>query len=193
LSRHGYDFDPLTDLDFHCDPAVLQQDPVVLIAGHPEFWATAMWRGLEQFLAGGGDLIMLGGNALFWRVTVSEDAAVIESRKVDASTEQIPLERRGEAWHSHDGLSGGMLVSCRMPPWELIGLATLGWIDHFTAENFGWFVVDEQRHFLFHTPREAGLKAGESFGWRAPGQLPMVLRARVGSQALCPLGASPFA
>jgi len=117
---------------------------------------------------------MLGGNSLFWGVTVADDESVMECRKIDASSDRSRPERRGEAWHSQDGHRGGLLEACGMPPWNLIGLDTLGWIDHDNAENFGWFVVT-QASTSCSTATRLRLSSGDPFGWAAPGRLPMAL------------------
>jgi N,N-dimethylformamidase len=175
LRETGYDFDPITDLDLHHDPDLLKDYKVLLIPGHPEYWSTEMWTGVARYLDGGGDMVVLAGNAVFWRVTIDEHERVIECRKVDASSDQIPPERRGEAWHSQDGKRGGMLYRSGYLPWDLVGLDSLGWIDHDNAANFGWFVADHAEHFLFHEPNETGVSEGEEFGRPANGGLPSAL------------------
>lgn len=175
LREQGYEFDAITDLDLHRDPGLLDEYSVLVIPGHPEYWTTEMWSGVAGYLDRGGDMLMLAGNSVFWRVTVEEDERVIECRKVDASSDQIPPERRGEAWHSQDGERGGMLYSSGYLPWDLVGLDSLGWIDHDNPANFGWFVADHAEHPLFHEPNETGLREGDEFGKPAAGGLPSAL------------------
>ena len=59
-----------------------------------------MYRGEEKFLRGGGNLVVLSGNTMFWRVSFNDDGTVMECRKADAAGNRVPLARRGEAWHS---------------------------------------------------------------------------------------------
>ena len=154
-------------------PEILKDYKVVVINGHNEYWSLPMYRGLEDYLRGDGRLVVLSGNALFWRVSFNAAATIMEARKVDAAGFQVPRGRRGEAWHSHDGLRGGMLRECGHPGWQLIGLDSLGYSSPGIAENFGPWVAERTEHPFFHTPEETGLKAGEKFGGAGEGRVPM--------------------
>lgn len=173
LEREGYDYQVIADHDLHLDPDQLRPHRVLVINGHNEYWSVAMYRGLEKFLAGGGRVIVLSGNSLFWRVSFSPDGAVMECRKVDAPGDQLRPDQRGEAWHSHDGQRGGLMRETGFPGGKLIGLETLGWNNQGDIRNFGPWIVDETGHPVFHTPEETGLQAGDRFGWTGEGQTPM--------------------
>lgn len=173
LERNGYEYDPISDLDLHRDPAILKGYPVVVINGHNEYWSLPMYRGLEDYLRDDGRLIVLSGNTMFWRVSFNPDGSVMECRKVDAPGLQVPTGRRGEAWHSHDGARGGLLRECGHPGWRLIGLETLGWNNQGKPENFGPFVAEATDHPFFRNPEETGLKPGDKFAWAGEGRLPM--------------------
>jgi hypothetical protein len=131
-----------------------------------------MYTGLKRYLASGGNVIVLSGNSLFWRVSFNDEESILECRKVDAPGEQVPASRRGEAWHSHDGLRGGLLRECGYPGWKLIGLETLGWNNQSDPEQFGAYVVDAADHFLFQTPQPCSVKSGQQFGHGGDGALP---------------------
>ena len=143
-----------------------------MIVGHNEYWSREMYRGVESYLRGGGNVVVLSGNTMGWRVSFDADCAVMECRKVDCPGFQMPPTRRGEAWHSHDGQRGGAQRESGMPGYRLIGLDIIGWNSHSNPKNFGPYVVDDASHFLYHTPEESGLKAGDKFGW-AEGKMPM--------------------
>ena len=108
-----------------------------------------------------------------WRVSFDEGMTVMECRKVDAAGRQVPPDRRGEAWHSQDGLRGGHQRECGMPGYRLIGLDILGWNAPSNPRNFGPYIVEDQDHFLFRTPEDSGLKNGDRFGWAGEGRFPM--------------------
>lgn len=165
LEQAGYEFDVISDLDLHRDPDLLRGYEVFLINGHSEYWSIPMYRGLEKYLAGGGNAVVLSGNSLFWRVSFNDEGTILECRKVDAPGEQLPRERRGECWHSHDGLRGGLSNECGVPGWKLIGLTTLGWNNQGSAKNFGPYVAEATDHFLFRQPEQVELKPGDKFGW----------------------------
>jgi hypothetical protein len=173
LERSGYEFDLVSDLDVDRDPGLLRRHRCVLLNGHSEYWSVPALRGLETYLRRGGNLCVFSGNTLFWRVSFDDTGTVMEGRKVDAPGDQLPPERRGECWHSHDGLRGGLLRDCGFPGWRLIGLETLGWNDQSKASNFGPYRVTNADHFLFHQPQETGLRAGDSFGHGPDGGLPL--------------------
>ncbi|MCA9712233.1 MAG: hypothetical protein KDK70_40730, partial [Myxococcales bacterium] len=161
LERRGHDFDLVTDLDLHREPDRLGRHRVLVIGGHAEYWSDAMYEGVARFLAAGGRLLCLSGNAIFWRVSIDLDELVIECRKVDCAGAQVPAHRRGEAWHSLDGRRGGLMRECDRPAARLTGLDTLGAIDPQPG-RFGPYVVEEGcDHPLL---RAAGLAPGDSLG-----------------------------
>jgi hypothetical protein len=172
LEKAGYDFDVISDLDLHQEPDLLRRYRVMIINGHSEYWSVPMYRGLERYLAGGGSVMCLSGNSLFWRVSFDASGSVMECRKVDAPGDQLPPARRGECWHSQDGWRGGMLRECGYPGWKLIGLETLGWNNQSDARQFGPFLVENPGHFLFRSPAAVGLERGAAFGQAPDGGLP---------------------
>jgi N,N-dimethylformamidase len=131
-----------------------------------------MYEGLRRYLEGGGNIVCLSGNSLFWRVSYNEEGTILECRKVDAPGEQLPHERRGECWHSHDGLRGGLMRECGYPGWKLIGLETLGWNNQSNPEQFGPYLVKQPGHFLFNHPEKVDVKAGDPVGQSPDGGLP---------------------
>lgn len=166
LEQSGYRYDVVTDLDLHRDPELLNGYRTFIINGHSEYWSLPAYHGLEKYLQRGGNVVVLSGNSMLWRVTFDADCSVIECRKVDAPGEQMKPQERGECWHSHDGLRGGFFRETEYPSYRLIGLDMLG----FAGEAaFGPYVVEQANHFLFHQPEETGLKAGDEFGQHANG------------------------
>jgi hypothetical protein len=127
---------------------------------------------VDDYLRGGGNLVVLSGNTMFWRVSFNAAGTVMEARKVDAAGFQVPRGRRGEAWHSQDGRRGGMLRECGYPGWRLIALDSLGYNSPGIAENFGPFVAERTEHPFFHTPEETGLEPGDKFGWAGDDRVP---------------------
>ncbi|MBM3844955.1 MAG: LamG domain-containing protein [Verrucomicrobia bacterium] len=173
LEEQGYDYDLVSDVDLHRDPGMLHGYKTVMIVGHNEYWSIPMYRGIESYLRTGGNLAVLSGNTLGWRVSFNEDCTVMECRKVDAPGDQVPKSRRGEAWHSQDGLRGGPARECGIPGCLLIGLDIIGWNHPANPRNFGPYLVERADHFLFHHPEKSGLKAGDAFGWAGEGRMPM--------------------
>ena len=172
LEEAGYQYDIISDLDLHRDPKILSDYPVFIINGHSEYWSIPMYEGLRKYLGQGGNVIVLSGNSVFWRVSFNEDCSILECRKVDAPGDQVPPSRRGECWHSQDGLRGGLLRECGYPGWKLIGLETLGWNNQSNPEQFGPYIVERPDHFLFQKPMPCGLKKGDAVGQGPKGALP---------------------
>jgi N,N-dimethylformamidase len=169
LEEQGYDHDVVSDLDLHRDPGLLRGYKAVMIVGHNEYWSEPMYRSLDGYLRGGGNLIVLSGNTMFWRVSFNDEGTVMECRKADAAGRQVPATRRGEAWHSDDGHRGGMMRECGLPGINLIALDCLGFNAPSQAEQFGPYVVESPEHFLFNTPEKTGLKRGDEIGLSAGG------------------------
>ena len=116
-------------------------------------------------------MILLSGNTAFWRVSFNEDASVIECRKADAPGTQVRADRRGEAWHSHDGRRGGMSRECGSPAWKLFGLEYCSLMG-VGAPGVGPYRVANPDHFLFREPNDLKLKAGDTLAGAPGGGLP---------------------
>ena len=101
-------FDCVTDEDLHNEGSALVSPYSVLLTGHhPEYWTLAMLEALEAYLDGGGNVMYLGGNGLYWVTSVAPgDPQVIEVRRGLAGSR--PWESApGEAYHSTTGEPGG--------------------------------------------------------------------------------------
>ena len=173
LMSESIDFDVASDLDLHREPSLLRRHKVVILNGHSEYWSVPALKGLGDYLRHGGNLAVLSGNSLFWRVSFDESGQVMECRKVDAPGDQLPPSRRGECWHCHDGQRGGLLRECGHHGWKLVGMETLGWNNQSEPRNFGPYIATGASHFLFHHPEETGLTEGATFGHGPDGGLPL--------------------
>lgn len=81
LEKQKYAYSVLTDWDIDQDyaadrnldilnPAVT---PVLIIGTHNEYWSQPMYDALTQYVDKGGNLMVLGGNALYKRVSLTTD------------------------------------------------------------------------------------------------------------------------
>jgi hypothetical protein len=66
-----YAYDVFTDIDLDQGIPKLVKYKVMLIDTHPEYWSDNMRTNLEAYLNGGGHLVLIGGNGLYDRVTVT--------------------------------------------------------------------------------------------------------------------------
>jgi N,N-dimethylformamidase len=161
LESNHYAYDVISDLDLHTTPGILKNYETVILPGHSEYWSIPAYNGLKSYLRNGGHLIVLSGNTMYWRVSFSPDGTVMECRKGDGVGEQVDPRRRGEIWHSDDGLRGGLMRECGFPGWQLTGLETFG-IENLLGggstppeppagdDAFGTFHVKTPKHFLWH-------------------------------------------
>ncbi len=165
LEKNNYAYDMISDLDLHSSPDILKNYKVVVLPGHSEYWSFQAYNQVKSYLSGGGRLIVLSGNTMYWRVSFDPTGTVMECRKVDAAGAEINKSRRGEAWHSDDGLRGGPMRQCGFPGWQLCGLETFGILDATPAgpsgkPDFGTFKVNVPIHSLF---QGTGITLGEPF------------------------------
>ncbi len=80
LEREGYGVDVCTDVDLHREgEALLAPYPVLLSAGHDEYWSPQMRDAVESFVSRGGNAAFFGGNTSWWQVEFADD--VTFSRK----------------------------------------------------------------------------------------------------------------
>jgi hypothetical protein len=81
LEREGYDVSYQTDVDTDVDPASLLRHRLVLVAGHDEYWSTAMRDGFDAALAAGTNLGFLGSNDAYWHIRYADDHRTIVAIK----------------------------------------------------------------------------------------------------------------
>lgn len=116
LDHQRVAYDVITDEDLHREGLPLLKDYRVIMTGtHPEYYSTAMWDGLKQWLDRGGRLMYLGGNGWYWRIAFHRHLpGVIEVRRAEDGIRTWAAEP-GEYHHSFNGELGGL--------WRRIGRA----------------------------------------------------------------------
>ena len=171
LAETGYDYDVITDLDLHQNPDILKGYKVFVINGHSEYWSIEAYYGVQKYLEEyDGNVVVMSGNTMFWRVSYDEDYSTIECRKIDAPGNPIDPSLRGESYHSDDKKQGGLMRDCGYPAWKVLGLECLGWDGE--VNSMGPFVAAGTDHFLYQRPEETGLKDGDKFGQAPDGGFP---------------------
>ena len=160
LDQNGYDYDVITDRDLDRNPELLSGYEAVVINGHSEYWSARAYNGLDAYLSGGGDALVLSGNTMFWRVSFDESDEVMEVRKYGTKIGGRKLAQIGELYHSHDFKRGSLMRFCGYPAWKVVGLTCIGWGGAFKP-----YQVNQPNHFLFNTPNRVGLKEGDTFGF----------------------------
>lgn len=166
LEQNGYEYDMVGDLDVHRHPEILSGYELVMLNGHSEYWSAEEFAAFDKYLCQGGDVAVLSGNTLCWRVSYNDDNSIMECRKLNAFAGGRPGCTMGEIWHSQDGRRGSLARECGMPAWQLLGLDSLGF---WGAEANVLYAVRQPAHPLFQGPEPTGLADGQPFGGAADG------------------------
>lgn len=129
LEHHGYAYDVATDHDLAADRDLLKGYQVVLTGSHPEYWSEQGLDDLEDFVAGGGRLMYLGGNGFYWVVSYRDgEPHLMEVRKGEAGMRAWQSEP-GEYYHQTSAERGGIWRNRARPPQKLTGVG-------FTTQGF---------------------------------------------------------
>jgi N,N-dimethylformamidase len=164
LEVKGFGYDVLTDHDLHgAGLDRVRPYRCIVLGSHPEYWTERMLRALMDYVQGGGHVLCLGGNALWWVTSVDpERHHLIEVRKTAVAKDPWMEIEPGEAQHSTSLELGGEWARRGYPPRSILGV-------EFSASVF---VASEgerayRRLPTSHDPRYAWVFAGvdtESFG-----------------------------
>lgn len=129
LEHHGYSYDVATDHDLAEDPELFTGYQVVLTGSHPEYWSEEGLNLLEDYVAGGGRLMYLGGNGFYWVVSYRDgEPELMEVRKGEAGMRAWQAEP-GEYYHQTSAERGGIWRNRGRPPQKLTGVG-------FTTQGF---------------------------------------------------------
>jgi hypothetical protein len=142
LLQHGYRFHWLADRDLQDDPKALDGYRILVIHTHAEYWTSEMIDRLEAFLRGGGSVLNISGNAIYWKVTLRGDQ--VECRKFGGI-------------HVQTGEKGGRWKHLGRPSEPLLGVGS----DARGIHTFAPFRVMDGSHWLF---QGTGLRDGDFVG-----------------------------
>jgi N,N-dimethylformamidase len=123
LNTAGFSFDVLTDHTLDTVGAdLLTGHQVVLTGSHPEYWTRAMWTAMETYLAGGGRVMYLGGNGMYWVVSRGPGRShIIELRRGHGGTGAW-RSQPGEEFAGFTGERGGLWRHRGKTPQSLFGV-----------------------------------------------------------------------
>jgi hypothetical protein len=158
--RAGYPIDFAINADLERHPEILRGYRLVLSVGHDEYWSAPMRDSLEAFIANGGNVAFLSGNAVCWQVRLEEAGRTMVSWKQNYQGD--PLFAGGD----HRLLS---TLWChrlvRRPENQLtgVGFAHGGYHRFYGmfTDSPGGYTVHQPDHWLF---AGTGLKRDDLFG-----------------------------
>jgi N,N-dimethylformamidase len=130
IHHMGYDCDFITDEDLHREGLDLLRSYLCVITGtHPEYVSERMLDAQEDYVAGGGRLIYMGGNGYYWVVGFDGDnPACMEVRKLDSGM-RAWAAKPGEHYLQTTGEKSGLWRNRGRAPQKLTGVG-------FIAEGF---------------------------------------------------------
>lgn len=144
LEQNGYDYDLYSDVDMHADSTLLDNYQTLILNTHPEYWSGQMMDHLDDFLNRGGNLLYLGGNGLYWKVTFDSTNTVMECRK-DGTI------------HTQTGEKGGLWQNLGRSQAKILGVRYSG----AGYNTWSYFTVKQASHWVF---QGTGYNNGEIFG-----------------------------
>jgi N,N-dimethylformamidase len=123
LEKMGYDFEVLTDEDLHKERlGAIKPYRLVISGSHPEYYSEEMLDATEDFIAGGGRYIYMGGNGYYWNVAFREgEEHCMETRKLDSGMRAWNA-RPGEHYLATTGMKGGLWRNLGRAPQKLTGV-----------------------------------------------------------------------
>lgn len=130
LDQSGFDYELITDEDVQREGlACLEPYSVVLSGTHPEYTSEQILDATEDYIAGGGRYIYLGGNGYYWNVGYQQDALwCMEVRKLNSGMRAWQA-RPGEYYLATTGQKSGLWKDLGRPPQKVFGVG-------FISEGF---------------------------------------------------------
>jgi len=182
----GLEFDYAISSDLARHPGLLDGYTAMVSVGHDEYWSAGQRDAVERFVAGGGNLVSMSGNTMFWQVRLVDDERGPEDRPLDSidSIDSPDSPDTGAALvchkykaHLHDPvlaeghpeLMSGMWADpvVGRPETAILGAGS-AWglysrFGHATPRGAGAFTVYRDAHWLFEG---TGLRYGDLLGAR---------------------------
>ncbi len=170
-------YDVVTDHDLHARPShSLDAYACVILSSHPEYWTGPMRDTLDAYLAGGGRLMYLGGNGLYWVTSLHEASPwLMEVRKSGEG-----VGRRGDAVgagemeQSSSREVGGPWARRGRSPRHTLGVESAGGVFVDAQQRWGYVRLppsyEERFSFVFRGVADDvigdfGLNLGSAVGY----------------------------
>jgi len=156
LEEKQFSYDVYTDEDLHSGgEQLLSQYSCVILGSHPEYYTQQMMGAISGYTDNGGRILNLGGNSLYWVVSLDKERPHIMEVRRGGEGDYGPTyqPRPGEAQHSTTLELGGLWSRRRISPGQLLGVEFSAnvWRDteiphgyHRTQESY-----DSRYDFIF--------------------------------------------
>ena len=103
LESRDYQVAYCTDFDLHYDAALLEQDALVISAGHDEYWSSQMRQRLLEFVDRGGNVCFFAGDTACFEIEFSAAGDRLFCAKMaGGSPEGDGSGRIGALWYIND-------------------------------------------------------------------------------------------
>ena len=125
LEKKGFTYDVYTDQDLHLHGnSLLSQYPCVILGSHPEYYTQEMIDGVTEYSENGGRILNLGGNSLYWVISLDKKRPHIMELRKGGEGDYGPTyrPRPGEAQHSTNLQLGGLWSRRKTSPSQILGV-----------------------------------------------------------------------
>jgi len=143
METKGYGHHLVSDRDLHDGLVDLSNYETVVLNVHPEYWTKEMRVALAAFVEGGGNIINLGANAIYWKTGIAGNR--IEKR-VQTTTFYLQPNETGGLWKNNG-----------FPESDLLGVA----YDTRGYNTYHPYEVKNANHWVFNG---TGLVNDNTFG-----------------------------
>jgi len=75
------EFASIMDLEYNAE--LLDPYSTLVLVGHSEYWSLNMRNRLDEFVARGGNVLILSGNTMWWQVRIENDQMIIHKSKAN--------------------------------------------------------------------------------------------------------------
>jgi len=140
LEESGYRVDVVTDYEFDRRGVGLLADYRVVMTGtHAEYWSKRMLDGLETYVAGGGRVMYMSGNGLYWVTGLDEELEHTVEIRRSLGMSGGWYHKPGEGFLTTTGEKGGAWRERGLAPQRYVGVGTAAFLSENAVGRGGPF------------------------------------------------------
>ncbi len=161
LFNNNINVEYAVNYDLYSNPLLLKNYSILLIAGHSEYWSYPERIQVQNFEQGGGNVIILSGNSIWWQVRYEDNGNTLVCYK-DKSLDPLAGIRDSLVtvnWHN---------PPINDPENKVTGLSFIagGYVNNGInlpwSEGYGGYTVINHHNWVFDG---TNLEEGENFGY----------------------------